>query len=76
MGVEIALKSHEKISKFCTPVYCINKKMLKKASNLLSLEIPNDFNIHEVKGEFDIKPGKVSKKAENFLMTLLPRQSN
>ncbi len=41
--------------------------MLKKASNLLSLEIPNDFNIHEVKGEFDIKPGKVSKKAENFL---------
>ncbi len=31
VGVEIALKSHEKISKFCTPVYCINKKNAEKS---------------------------------------------
>ena len=31
IGVEIALKCHEKISKICQPIYCINNKMLEKA---------------------------------------------
>lgn len=66
VGIEIALKSHEKISQFCTPTYCTNKKMLKQASKLLGLEIPKDFKIHDIKGEFEIKPGKVSKKSGKY----------
>lgn len=66
IGIEIALKSHEKISKLCNPVYGINKTMLKRAAELLELEIPKDFNIYDIKGEFEIKPGKVSKKSGKF----------
>jgi len=66
VGLEIAIRSHEKISKLCTPIYCINKNMLKKASKLLKLKIPENFTLHEVKGDFDIKPGKVSKKSGKY----------
>jgi len=66
IGIEIALKSHEKISKLCTPIYCVNKKLLKQASKLLELEIPKDFKIHDIKGEFTIKPGIVSKKSGKY----------
>ena len=44
IGVEIALKCHEKISKICQPIYCINNKMLKKASDKLKIEIPKILN--------------------------------
>ncbi len=66
IGIEIALKAHEKISKYCKPLYCINKKMLKEAAKLLKLEIPDDFDTVNVKGEFEIKPGQVSKKSGKF----------
>ncbi len=66
VGIEIALKSHMKISKLCTPIYCINKTMLKKASKILGIKIPNDFKIHNTKGEFKIKPGTVSRKSGKF----------
>ena len=66
IGIEIALKCHEKISKICHPIYCINTKMLKKASSELKIEIPSDFEIHKTKGEFDIKAGTVSRKAGKY----------
>ena len=66
IGVEIALKCHEKISKICQPIYCINNKMLKKASQKLKIDIPNDFELFETKGEFEIKEGTVSKKAGKY----------
>lgn len=66
VGIEIALKSHEKISKLCTPIYCINKQLLSQSSKLLELEIPKDFITYNVRGEFEIKPGKVSKKSGKF----------
>ncbi|XPV67663.1 MAG: 4-hydroxythreonine-4-phosphate dehydrogenase [Halarcobacter sp.] len=66
IGIEIALKSHQKISQLCTPIYCINEEMLKQAAKLLELDIPNDFKIHSVKGDFGIKPGKVSKKSGKY----------
>ncbi|PLY06975.1 MAG: 4-hydroxythreonine-4-phosphate dehydrogenase PdxA [Arcobacter sp.] len=66
IGIEIALKSHEKISKLCNPIYCINKDMLKQASKLLNFKIPKDFKIQNVKGEFEIKPSKVSRKAGKY----------
>jgi len=66
IGLEIALKSHENISKHCTPIYCINNSMLEKGAKKLDIKIPKDFNTHNVKGVFEIKPGKVSKKSGKF----------
>ena len=66
IGVEIALKCHEKISKICQPIYCINDIMLKKASDKLKIEIPNNFELFETKGDFEIKAGTVSKKAGKY----------
>lgn len=66
IGIEIALKAHEKITQICNPIYCINKTLLKQAASMLNLEIPLDFNIYSVKGEFEIKPGKVSKKSGKY----------
>jgi len=66
IGIEIALKSHKKISKVCTPIYCINNKMLKKAAKELKIEIPEDFQIHKTKGELEIKPGVVTRKAGKY----------
>ena len=66
VGIEIALISHEKISKVCKPIYCINKDMLKKSSKLLNIKIPKDFKTYNIKGDFEIKPGQVSKKAGKF----------
>ena len=66
VGIEIALKSHEEISKYCIPTYCINKTLLNQASKLLNREIPNDFSVHEVNGAFDIEVGKVSKDSGQY----------
>ncbi len=66
IGIEIAIKSHSEISKICEPVYCINELMLNKASALLKLEVPSDFNMFETKGNFKIKPSKVSKKSGKY----------
>ena len=63
IGVEIALKSHKKIKDICDPIYCINEEMLKQASKLLKRKIPKDFKIYPTKGEFEIKPAKISKKS-------------
>ncbi len=66
VGPEIALKTHNKIKQFVKPVYIANKKMIKKAAKLLNYEIPNDFEIIEIEGEFEIKPGIIDKKAGDF----------
>ncbi len=59
VGLEIALKAHKEISTFCKPVYCINKTMLLQATTLLHVTIPEDFTLHEVAGDFQIKAGQV-----------------
>ena len=66
IGIEIALKCHEKISQYCEPIYCINNKMLKRAAKLLEIEIPVNFNIHKTKGDFEIKPATVTKKSGRY----------
>lgn len=63
IGIEIALRTHNIISKICKPIYCINNKMLKKASIELNIKIPKDFETTKLKGEHEIKPGFVTKKA-------------
>jgi len=66
VGIELALLSHTKISNICNPIYCINKKMLKKAAKTLEIKIPEGFETYETIGNFKIKPGCVSKKSGQF----------
>jgi len=66
IGLEIALKSHEKLKQLIKPIYCINKTMLKKGAKLLNYSIPNDFEIVEVEGDFKIKPGTIDAKSGEY----------
>ena len=66
IGLEIALKSHDKIKNFVKPVYCINKTMLEKGAKLLNMKIPEDFEIVPVDGDFEIKPGIVDEKSGKY----------
>ncbi len=66
IGIELALNSHKVIKKLCTPIYCINKKMLKQAAFTLNMKIPKDFKTFHTKGNFKIKKGQVSKKSGQF----------
>jgi 4-hydroxythreonine-4-phosphate dehydrogenase len=66
VGIEIALKSHETVKKLCNPLYCINPDLLSQAAKLLKLEIPNDFHLHEVEGEFTINAGHVDAKSGRY----------
>lgn len=66
VGIEIAIRSHKKVSKLCNPIYCINKKMLTKALRLLDKEAPKDIKLHSVDGEFTIKPGEVDASSGKY----------
>lgn len=63
VGLEIALKSHDTISKICTPIYCINYTMLQQAAKLLNYALPEDLVLREIEGSFTIEPGKVNKES-------------
>jgi 4-hydroxythreonine-4-phosphate dehydrogenase len=63
VGIEIALKAHEQIKAFSTPIYCINSAMLQQAASMLGKNIPNDFEILHVNGKFTIAPGAVSSSS-------------
>ena len=63
IGLEIALRAHEEISKFCKPIYCINETMLNWGSAMLGIDIPKKFKIKECGDVFEIKPGVSTKEA-------------
>ena len=66
VGMEIALKSHQEVSKLCTPIYCISEEMLEQSAQLLAMEIPQDIKL-EVTGEsFKINAGTVCKESGKY----------
>lgn len=66
VGIEIAIKSHSEASKLCHPVYCINSSMLGRALKLLNMQKPDDFELYEVSGEFEIEPSQVSAASGRY----------
>lgn len=66
IGIEIALRSHEKISKFVKPVYCISEEMLQRACDQLDIQRPKGMILSPVKGKFAIKAGKISAKSGHY----------
>ena len=63
VGIEIALKAHHEVSQLCTPLYCINKKLLTQATKILNTSLPSDLQLSKVKGDFTIDPGVVQKES-------------
>ncbi|MDP3265702.1 MAG: 4-hydroxythreonine-4-phosphate dehydrogenase [Sulfuricurvum sp.] len=61
VGFEIILKAHEHIKTLCEPMYCINYTMAHQSAGILKRQIPNDFHMYKVSGEFTIIPGEVSE---------------
>lgn len=66
VGIQIALQNHETISKYCNPIYCIDKNILNKAAKKLNIKIPKNFNISGNYEKTDINPGKVKKDSGKF----------
>jgi 4-hydroxythreonine-4-phosphate dehydrogenase len=73
IGIEIALKSHNKIKKICNPIYCINRVMLKKSCKKLNIQTPKDFALSSIDGDFKIKPAKISKKSGAYSFSSFKR---
>ena len=69
IGLEIALRSHEKIKEFCEPIYCINQTMLHCGATLLKLDVPKDFICKKCGNVFEIKPGISTKEAGSLSYT-------
>jgi len=66
VGIEIALKSHDEVSRLCHPIYCINKTMLSQASKLLNTTLHDNLTLSEVDGEFKIQAGEVSANSGKY----------
>lgn len=66
VGVEIALKSHEEVSKLCNPIYCINADLLAQAAKLLNVSVPDNFTLQEVEGSFNIQAGVVNAESGRY----------
>lgn len=66
VGFEIILKAHNEIKKVCNPLYCINSTMAHQAASLLHTQIPDDFDIFNVLGEFTIQAGTVCASSGQY----------
>ncbi len=66
IGIQLALQNHKTIIKYCEPIYCIDKKTLKKVSKKLNYPIPKDFKIFGKYKNIKIKPGVVSADAGRY----------
>lgn len=67
VGVEIALKSHKAISKFCTPYYFIHETLLNEALRKLKLKKPKNFRALSFK---NAKKAEFQKKNLTFSANL------
>lgn len=79
IGLEIALKSHKKISKLCKPIYFVDDEILSAASELLKIEIPRGFKNKNIKKYLSkdlqdsiknkdsiINPAKITKESGEY----------
>ena len=66
IGIQLVLENHHIVSKLCEPIYCIDKKLLKKASKRLALDIPCDFRIYGEYTKTKITPSSIKKDSGLF----------
>ncbi|MDD6056441.1 MAG: 4-hydroxythreonine-4-phosphate dehydrogenase [Helicobacteraceae bacterium] len=64
VGLELLLKNHKKIRKFCKPIYCVDLELLKNAAKLLKIKLPKSLKIMPLKTQIPlIVPGKICAKS-------------
>ncbi len=64
IGIQLALENHHIIKQQIEPLYCIDKTMLEKASKLLNISIPSDFQtVNKIAKEFTITPSQITKES-------------
>jgi 4-hydroxythreonine-4-phosphate dehydrogenase len=64
IGIQLALENHETISQMVEPIYCIDKIMLERASELLNIPIPDNFEIVEhIAKPFEIRAGEIRRES-------------
>jgi len=66
IGIQLVLENHRKVSKICTPIYCISEKILQSASKKLDIKIPKDFVLSGKYKKTRIHAGKVKKDSGQF----------
>ncbi len=66
IGIEIALKGHEEVSKICTPIYVIDKEMLQQAVDNLGVEMPKNFKTVPCHDIFQITPSLATKESGTY----------
>lgn len=66
IGLELILRNHEIISKWCKPIYCLSYEILDKAAKILNLKIPN-LHLQEIDSkDIDITPGVATKDSGEY----------
>jgi 4-hydroxythreonine-4-phosphate dehydrogenase len=67
IGIQLALENHHIVKELVEPIYCIDQSMLRQASGLLNISIPDDFTVVEPFSEyFTIKPGEVDAHSGKY----------
>lgn len=67
IGIEIALRSHERIKEMVEPIYCVDDAMVEQAAKLLGIEVPSDFHTAKVCNTvFEITPSCITKEAGGY----------
>ena len=72
VGLEIALKCHEEISKLCQPLYCIDKEVLEDGVKLLHVNLPENLTCKPLHPNgtlhvsLKIEPAKVTKESGEY----------
>ena len=64
IGLEILLKNHKRISKLCTPLYCVEKELLQEAARILQIKLPKHLKCIAPNAKIPpIMPAKITKES-------------
>ena len=66
VGLEIALKTHEEVSRLCHPVYCVDEKILQEGAKLLGIELPKELTCKSIDLDVNIEPSKVTRESGTY----------
>ncbi len=66
VGLEIALKCHEEVSRLCHPVYCVDKEVLEDGAKILRVSVPKDLICKPLHVDITIEPAKVTKESGEY----------
>lgn len=64
VGLEILLKNHKRISKLCTPLYCVDKTLLQEAARKLKMKLPKHLRCIALNTKIPtIAPAKITQES-------------